>query len=188
MAFVGNLNKQLSHRQLVIYRNPISFQDLGIFDVSGQTLEKMRQIIVTSSKNWTVIQFARSIVRNVKEKDHWAEVDAIYNYVRNHSRYVKDPEGTEHLQTPLIAMQQIKNRLPFEGDCDDLTIFVLSLLKAIGYKVKLIAASYSKSKQLSHVYGAVHLYNSWVPVEPINKDCMLGWEAPGITAKIELVV
>ena len=174
-------------------KHPVRFTSLGFGeDVPMNTLQAMKKIIIDSAKNYDVIKFARQIVENVPAKNWQKEVTAIYNFVRDRSRYIKDPYRQEHIQTPLVAIDRIIHGEKFQGDCDDMTVFVLSLLKAIGYPVKLISAGYGATKNLSHVYGAVSLPSGigskWVVVEPIKLGVPLGWEAPNKTCKMELEV
>ena len=172
--------------------HPIKYSFLGFGDdVPYNTLQAMRKIINESAKNYSVIKFARQIVQNVPAKNQKAEISTIYDFIRNKTRYIRDPLGTEHIQTPLVAIDKIIHGEIFQGDCDDMTVLVLSLLKSIGYPVKLISAGYN-GKNLSHVYGAVGVTpgtgSKWVIVEPIKLGVPIGWEAPNKTSKMELEV
>ena len=121
---------------------PVTYEFLGIgAQVSWTTLYKMRDIIIKSSKNPLIVGVARSIVRHTPEKDYYAEAEAIYNWVRRNTKYIRDPYGTETITTPPVALDIIKRGIPFEGDCDDITVLSLSLMRAIGFPVKLIATS-----------------------------------------------
>ena len=166
-------------------KQPIKYVSLGFGEVaiSNNTLELMASAIRQSSKNPLVRDWAVHIVQGVKQKDEWGEAEAIYHFVQNHSRYVKDPQGTEMLQSPLVAFDHWNKGVIWQGDCDDFTILILSLLKVIGFKVKLRAAAYptiknSNNQVLGHVYGLVNLYGCWLPVDGIKEDGMIGWENP----------
>jgi transglutaminase-like putative cysteine protease len=171
--------------------HPITFSSLGFGDdIPYNTLQAMKKIIIDSAKNYAVIKFARQIVKDVPAKNGIGEVTKIYNFVRDKSRYVKDPYKQELIQTPLVAIDRIIHGEQFEGDCDDMTVLILSLLKAIGYPVKIISTSYDAGKNLSHVYGRVliqtKLGSKWVVVEPIKLGVPLGWEAPNKTSIVEV--
>lgn len=165
-----------------INREPVSYSFLGFGDaVTINTVKKMIDTIKSSSKNLRVVKKAADIVSHLPAKDQVAEVTTIYNWVRDNSRYVKDPHGTEMLQSPLVALDQIEAGQVFSGDCDCLVTLTLSLLKSIGYPVALRIASYKPDKIHSHVYGLVNIYGQWTPIEPIKEHVPLGWEAPGAT-------
>lgn len=168
---------------------PVSYEFLGYGEetVSWTTLQKMKNIIQESSKNPVVVSMARSIIRFVPEKDYLGEAKRIYDWTRQHTKYVRDPYGTETITTPPVALDIIKRGGLFEGDCDCLTVLTLSLLRAIGFPVKIVAAGYA-NKPLSHVYGKVFIKGHWVYIEPIKKGVPLGWEAPGKTSTQEVSV
>lgn len=168
---------------------PVRTTFLGIGEsVSYNTLLEMKNIIKQSAHNNEVIKVARQIVQDVDAKDFYGEANAIYNFVRDNSRYVRDPLGLEHIQTPLVAISGWNNGEIFQGDCDDYTVLLLSLLMAIGFPVKLIAASYTPDKKLTHVYGAVNIRGIWVIVEGIRNGVNLGWQAPNPTRTVEVYV
>ncbi len=170
-------------------RQPVSFYHLGFgAEVSYNTLLQMKKLINESVKNYDIIEMARNIVQNVSPKDYFGEANAIYNFVRNNSRYVRDPLGVEHIQTPLVALDKWAHGEIFMGDCDDYTVLLLSLMKSIGFPVKLIAAAYKPDKELTHVYGAVNIKGLWLAVEGIKQGVPLGWEAPNATRKVEVYV
>lgn len=168
---------------------PVTYHGLGFGEetISWSTLMRMKDIIKESSKNPLVISMARSIIRYVPEKDYQAEAEKIYNWTRSHTKYVRDPYGTETITTPPAALDIIRRGGLFEGDCDCLTVLTLSLLRAVGFPVKIVAAGY-KNKPLSHVYGKVLIRDKWIPIEPIKKGVELGWEAPGKTSTQEVTV
>lgn len=158
---------------------PVTYSFLGFGDlVTDNTVSKMIQTIKESSRNLRVRNKAASIVANIPAKDYWAEADAIYWWVKNNTRYLKDPHGTELLHSPLVILDQIEAGEKFSGDCDDSSVFVLSLLKSIGFPVALRIAAYKKNGNFQHVYGLVNIQGQWIPVEPIVEYYLLGQEAP----------
>jgi len=168
----------------------VQYRSLGFgeFNVSRNTLALMASAIVQSGKNPLVRDWATKMIKDVPQKDEWGEAEAIYHFVQNHSRYVKDPQGTEMLQSPLVAFDYWNRGIVWSGDCDDFSILILSLLKSIGYKVGLRAASYNPKGTLQHVYGMVELYHQWYPVDGIKEGGMIGWEKEGITNKVDFTI
>ncbi len=161
---------------------PVSYSFLGFGDmVTSNTVNKIKDTIKVSSKNLRVRNTAANIVAHLKAKDQWAEVDEVYWWVKNHTRYLKDPHGTEMIHSPIVALDQIESGVQFQGDCDDLTVLTLSLLKSIGYPVALRIAAYKPDKTFQHVYGLVNIFGEWIPIEPIAYDKLLGWESPNAT-------
>lgn len=165
----------------------IKYVDLGFgeMNVSMNTLALMKSSILQSTKNPTVRDWAAHIVQGITQKDEWGEAEAIYHFVQNHSRYVKDPTNVEMLQSPLVAFSYWDKSVMWQGDCDDFTILILSLLSSIGYHVALRAASYNTNGVLGHVYGLVQLYGEWLPIDGIKEGGYVGWEKVPYTKTID---
>lgn len=160
----------------------VTYEFLGFGgQVAEATIDKMKGLIRAYSKNPIVISFARSIVSDCEQKDDACELDTIYNFVQSNSRYVKDPAGTEMIQSPLIFINDVKNGKTWNGDCDDYSVLLLSLYRSIGYPTALRAASYYPNKILGHVYGMVLSRGKWIAVDGIKEGGYVGWEAPNAT-------
>ena len=162
---------------------PVSFSWLGFGNIVPETtVYKMINIIKSSAKNYELREFAANTTQHAPAKDQWAEAEEIYHFVQNHSRYLKDPHGTEMIQSPLIFIDKVKKGQMWYGDCDDFTVLLLSLYRSIGYPTAIRTAAYGKNKKPGHVYGLIKLYGTWFPIDGIKKDGFVGWEAPNATA------
>jgi hypothetical protein len=101
--------------------------------------------------------------------------------------------GFEYLQTPPTLLENIrlynegKGDRP-AGDCDDMTILSLSLLKSIGFPVAIKVVGFNGNKRFSHVYGLVQIGTNWIPFDCVRPDKDMGWEAPGISRVLETQV
>ncbi len=162
---------------------PVTYSGLGAGDmVSYNILVHMASVVRQSAINFKIIQWARAIVQGCAWKDATCEIGSIYTYVQGHSRYVHDPYGEELVVTPPAALDMISRGEVFNGDCDDLTVLSLSLLRAIGYNVRIRAVSYTDDKVLRHVYGLVEYQPGlWMAIDEINPGGYPGWEKPGAT-------
>lgn len=163
------------------YQNPsVKKEHLGFgqSEVPRNTALKMRNIVKESSYNPYVRKWAEIIINDLDDRDEWGEVEAIFYFVRDYIRYVKDPKGMEYIQTPPYMLKTIEMEQKAAGDCDDQTVLTLSLLKSIGYRVAIRVTGYKPGKY-SHVYGLVNIKNKWIPIDTVRKDKELGWEARG---------
>lgn len=163
--------------------------DAGIY----QTVAKMKQVINESARNPYIREWAKKIIAGVRVNDKKGEAEAVHNFVRDSVRYTRDPLGFEYIQTPPVLLEDI--RLAMEGkgdrptgDCDDMTVLSLSLLKSIGFPVAIKVVSFHNHKAFSHVFGLVQIGHEWVPVDCVRPDRELGWEAQGITRVMETIV
>lgn len=158
-----------------------------------RTVDKMKSIISQSSKNPYIREWATKVIARVAVNDKKGEANAIFNFVRDNVRYTKDPHGFEYLQTPPVVLESIgqyqagKGDRP-AGDCDDMCILSLSLLKSIGFPVAIKVVSFNQSGQFGHVYGLVQIGYNWIPFDCVRPDKSMGWEAPGLTRAMETIV
>lgn len=154
---------------------PVNYSNIGFgFLVSRMTLNKMADIVKASSKNINVRNFATQLISQISPKDELGEVEAIYEYVKNNSHYVKDPAGTEMIQTPLVALDLWNRQEIFYGDCfsgdTEIIVFhkatkkyaILSFLELQNCWKKYQALSYSFSQQkfeFKDIIGLIHQKN-----------------------------
>jgi transglutaminase-like putative cysteine protease len=80
------------------------------------------------------------------EKDPLAELKAIFDYVRENVRYVKDPVDKDLFQHPFRTLQF------HAGDCDCYTILIACLVQQIGYPVRMRVVRTKDSQDWNHIY------------------------------------
>lgn len=139
----------------------------GVFD----TAAAMRQIINAYKTDLEVRTTAANVVFLTPEKDDLAEVEAIFNWVRDHIRYLKDIHLIETLTTPdkTLALGY--------GDCDDQVVLLASMLESIGYPTRLVIAGYYDPGIYEHVYMQVCIQNQWIDLDP-TEHYPLGFAPP----------
>lgn len=140
------------------------------------TLALMRRMIDAGAVDPRVMSAAHSIIWLQPERDELAEACALYEYVRDCVRYVRDVAGVETLCDPAMTLQRQV------GDCDDQTVLMCALLESCGYPTRLIMAGYHGS-DFEHVYAQVFTGGDWITADPIERVQCFGWEAPGATVR-----
>lgn len=134
------------------------------------TLRAMRDLVNRCKTSLRIRQAATGIAFLTPEKDYAAAAEAIFNFVRDHVRYIRDVNGVETLQSPDITLQlQL-------GDCDDQTTLLASMLESIGYPTRFVVAGYS-GDQFDHVYLQAWINDHWVDMDATEPHPM-GWAAP----------
>jgi transglutaminase-like putative cysteine protease len=128
----------------------------GVF----QTASMMRQLINAYKTDLEIRTTAANVVFLTPEKDDLSEIEAVFNYVRDHIRYLKDVNMVETLTTPDRTLQ-----LGY-GDCDDQVVLLASLLESIGYPTRLVIAGYADPGIYEHVYLQVCGQNQWIDLDP----------------------
>jgi len=163
----------------VITYAPAQFTSLGIADGRAgirQTLRLMRKLVTAYRATPSVRETAISIVASTPPKAHLAEIDAVFEYVRDSIRYVMDVFDTETLHSPDQVLRI------GAGDCDDKSILLASLLESIGYATEFAVVGYTNRNNFEHVYTIAILPDgteiSLDPTEQVN----IGWAPPNPVA------
>jgi len=143
-----------------------------------ETLRLMSSIIRAGKKDTLIREKALSLIRYLQQKDHVNETAVIFEFVRDQIRYVRDIRGVETLHTADMVMDY------GQGDCDDKSILLASLLESIGIPTRLVAVGFS-NRPLSHVFVEANLSGKWIALETTEPQPM-GWSAPGITSTMIL--
>ena len=125
-----------------------------------QTLKHMRTAVRNAVRdpNQIVRNEAIAITRGIRSKDFPAEVRAIYDWVTDNIRFVKDPRGVETVATPQKTLEL------GAGDCDDQAVLICSLLESVGHPCRFHAVGFMPGI-LSHVFAETKIGPRWVPLE-----------------------
>ena len=137
------------------------------------TIRAMRALVNQCKTDLTIRQAATSVAFLQPEKDEAAEVQAVFDYVRDHIRYTRDIHGVETLMTP---PQTLASRL---GDCDDQSCLLACMLESIGYPTRFVVAGYN-GNGFEHVYLQAWVNSRWISMDP-TEPYPMGWEPPGAT-------
>ena len=135
------------------------------------TLHVMRSIIDRAKVDPRVMTAAHSIIYLQLERDELGECKALFDYVRDHIRYVRDVVGIETLCDPAMTLQRKI------GDCDDQTMLLCALLESSGYPTRLVMTGY-ETDDWEHVYCQVLCRGHWYDCDPIERGQSFGWAPP----------
>lgn len=142
-----------------------------------ETLRQMSALVRRAKSSMPVRALALDIVHALPSKAWKAEVEAIYNWVDENIRFVRDVRDIETLATP-------EKTLEFkQGDCDDQAILLASLLESIGHPTRFVAVGFSPG-HFSHVLTETKIGDNWVPLETTVSGAYMGWQPPGVRAKM----
>lgn len=140
-----------------------------------QTIEFMKKVARLRSGDPLSRKLALKIVNDYGVPSHHFvdEALAIGDFVKNHVRYVRDPEDIEYLADPIDLIKQMQKGTA-QGDCDDMSLLVATLLLSIGHQPFYRAVRYeSASGNYNHIYVVVYEQNMKGPKERIVLDCIL---------------
>lgn len=139
------------------------------------TLAAMRQLAHAAKKDLGIVRLTREIVRDLQPGDYNGEILAIYNWVCQHVRYVRDIHDVELVISPQKLLQL------GGGDCDDLATLLAAMLMSIGNECRFMVVGF-EDKNPSHVFCQVALRTGdagggnasggrvWATVDPVADD------------------
>ncbi len=107
-------------------------------------------------------ELAIDIVGQIPGKDWAGEANALFQFVRDDIRYLRDVNGVETLSTPIKTLEYQ------QGDCDDQVVLLASLLESIGHPTAFVAIGPAPNT-FSHVYLQTKIQNQWVGMEPTEQ-------------------
>jgi hypothetical protein len=134
-------------------------------------VRQLRRLIDMGKTDLEVIQAATSIVYLTPQKDDCAEASAIYQWVRDHVRYQRDPVGVETIAAPRTTLRRMV------GDCDDQVAVLGALLESAGYPVRLVIGAFREAGLWEHVWLQVWCDGQWLDADPTEPH-ELGWAPP----------
>ena len=106
-----------------------------------QTLGVMRDIVNESFWHPLIREKAAQVVAVCKNNGDCEEL-TILGYVNSVMRYLKDPYKVEGLHHPVTWVERrLRTGQTVYGDCDDMSMYIASLLKAVGHSPKFKAIS-----------------------------------------------
>jgi transglutaminase-like putative cysteine protease len=146
-----------------------------------ETASLIAQLIRDGAKDFYVRQKAIDIFRayQVRPKDRFGEICALFDWVRRNIRYTRDIFQVELLHT---ARRMIELKA---GDCDDMTILLGAMLKSTGHPARLALVGFQPNKPhvYTHIYPEVNVGGRWVALDAtMNKP--IGWAPPALWKRI----
>lgn len=143
----------------------------GIFETVGI----MRALVNDWKKSPALRQAAMGVIFMEPAQDDCAEVQALFNFVRDNVRYTRDVNGIETLATPdkTLAMRV--------GDCDDQSVLLATLLESVGYPTKFVIEAYDDAGW-AHVYLMTYCDDQWIALDP-TEQVAAGWYPPNAVAR-----
>ena len=136
----------------------------------------MRVLTKQGKKDPLVRRVALNLTQHLKQKDRMGEVRAIFNFIRDRIRYVRDINGVETLHE---AQQVLKQS---SGDCDDKCILLASMLESIGYPTRFVALAFAPN-QYTHVIVETRPYGKWIALET-TLPVRMGWTPPKVVNRM----
>jgi hypothetical protein len=137
-----------------------------------KTVAYITSLIKEGAKDFCVRQTAIDILfeNGVPPKDYLGEIRTLFAWVQNNVRYTGDIHRVELLHS---ARRMLELRA---SDCDDMTILLAAMLKAIGHPVRLVLVGFNPQRKavFTHIYLEAFYKGRWIPLDATMNRPM-GW-------------
>lgn len=151
-SFIYNLKEQRSPYQFEEQQDPFSREALIVYAIDYNSA-RTREV----ASNWAIKNFDqyKALMPSLKTN----QVLSIYKEVRNRWNYVFDPEGEDLYVKSSNTLKLLDEDDKLKGDCDDYSITMAALVKAIGGEVQLVRTliTNADSTITGHLYPEVKI-------------------------------
>jgi hypothetical protein len=122
-----------------------------------QTIKVMSQAALDDHTKFDTRKLAEGVCERLDSKDYLSEYLALYYFLLQRTRYMRDPRGTELVRAPYLVSQQIAAGHRPSLDCDDMATWLASAVLSVGgtawfATVAFNKAMYGEQVQYSHVF------------------------------------
>ncbi len=122
-----------------------------------QTISVMRQAALSDADHFITRELAEMVCEGLDSKDYTSEYLALYQFLLQRTRYMRDPRRTELVRAPYLISQQIMNGHRPSLDCDDLSCWLAAAVLSIGGRAEFVTCAFSRlmygdQPQYSHVF------------------------------------
>lgn len=142
-----------------------------------QTIEVMRRSILEDADHFDTRQLAEAVCEGLDSKDYLSEYHALYFFLLQRTRYMRDPRRTELVRAPWVISRQILAGHRPSIDCDDMSNWLCAAIVAVGGRVDLVTCAFQRiyfegRVQHSHVFSRAlePRTKSWIVLDPVAAE------------------
>ncbi len=122
-----------------------------------QTIEVMIGSALDDHKHFETRQLAEVVCEQLDSKDYLSEYLALYNFLLQRTRYMRDPRRTELVRAPHVVSKMILAGHRPSLDCDDMATWLAAAVLAVGGTAWFATVAFAKMMfqgqvQFSHVF------------------------------------
>ena len=140
-------------------------------------VEGMRAFAHKGKGDMKVRDLVEQICSTLHQGDYASEVLAIYYWVCQHVRYLRDPHGLEFVKEPARTLESRS------GDCDDIAVLLAAMTMACGNRCRFVLVGFVPGGEPSHVFTEVLTPNGPVALDPVANR-----ETAAMLAKVKIRV
>jgi len=130
----------------------------------NQSLAIIEELTKEYSIHPQVRKLVSTLISPCQDRDYDCYIRKIVSFIKSTVKYVNDPPKTEVFQSPLRTLDYKM------GDCDDHAILTATLLRAAGFKVKVVLGA-PNGNRYDHVYVKVlHPGKGWLTIDTTSEN------------------
>lgn len=122
-----------------------------------QTIQVMRQAALDDGAHYETRRLCESVCEGLDSKDYMSEYAALYYFILQRTRYMRDPRRTELVRAPWVISKQILSGHRPSIDCDDMACWLAAAVLAVGGRPEFCTVAFALmavdgQQQYSHVF------------------------------------
>ncbi len=127
----------------------------------GDVVEWMRRFAHKGKTDLVVRKLVEEVCADLASGDYASEAFAIYAWVHQNIRYMRDIHDVEYVKEPA---KLIETRA---GDCDDMATLIAAMLMACGNRAVFTLVAFDGAPVPSHVFANVVTPHGLVVLDPV---------------------
>lgn len=142
-----------------------------------QTVEVMRRAALEDADRFETRQLVETICEWLPSKDYTSEYLALYHFLLQRTRYMRDPRRTELVRAPYVISKQILAGHRPSIDCDDAATWLAAAVLACGGRAEFCTVAFERmfyegKQQYSHVFTRAlePRTRSWIILDPVAAE------------------
>jgi transglutaminase-like putative cysteine protease len=144
-----------------------------------ETLERMVAMTRQAVRSEWMLVLSRAIARTVPTaNDKLSEATAIFEWIRDNVKYVKDPVGVEMITTPQKLIET------GAGDCDCLSMLLAAMVESIGIPARFVAIQTKPEMGYNHVYPEAKIDGNWIAFDLATSQPRVGVRANSVNSPL----
>lgn len=122
-----------------------------------QTIQVMRRAALDDADHFITRELAEMVCEGIDSKDYTSEYLALYQFLLQRTRYMRDPRRTELVRAPYLVSRQIMAGHRPSLDCDDMATWLAAAVLAVGGRADFCTVAFQRmffkdQPQYSHVF------------------------------------
>lgn len=127
------------------------------YNGAPQTIALMARSALDDANHFETRKLAEAVCEGLDSKDYTSEYLALYYFLLQHTRYMRDPRRTELVRAPHVISKQILQGFRPSIDCDDATTWLGAAILAVGGQAEFCTVAFQHmffdgQRQYSHVF------------------------------------